>query len=61
MTVALARVHLGERVTRVQEGGAVLTMLGVLAVAAGWLSRRASCRSRTVSIVSASSARLSGR
>ena len=35
VTVALARIHLGERVTRVQEGGAVLTMLGVLAVAAG--------------------------
>jgi drug/metabolite transporter (DMT)-like permease len=35
VTVALARLHLGERVTRVQEGGAVLTMAGVLAVAAG--------------------------
>ena len=35
VTVALARIHLGERVTRVQERGAVLTMLGVLAVAAG--------------------------
>ena len=35
VTVALARIHLGERVTRVQESGAVLTMLGVLAVAAG--------------------------
>ena len=35
VTVALARLHLGERVTRVQEGGAVLTMLGVLGVAAG--------------------------
>jgi drug/metabolite transporter (DMT)-like permease len=35
VTVALARVHLGERVSRVQESGAVLTMAGVLAVAAG--------------------------
>ena len=35
VTVALARIHLGERVTRVQEGGAVLTMAGVLCVAAG--------------------------
>jgi drug/metabolite transporter (DMT)-like permease len=35
VTVALARLHLGERVSRIQEGGAVLTMLGVLAVAAG--------------------------
>jgi drug/metabolite transporter (DMT)-like permease len=35
VTVALARIHLGERVTRVQESGAVLTMLGVLGVAAG--------------------------
>lgn len=35
VTVALARIHLGERVTRVQEAGAVLTMLGVLGVAAG--------------------------
>ena len=35
VTVALARLHLGERVTRIQESGAVLTMLGVLAVAAG--------------------------
>ena len=35
VTVALARLHLGERVSRVQECGAVLTMLGVLAVAAG--------------------------
>ena len=35
VTVALARIHLGERVTRVQEAGAVLTMVGVLGVAAG--------------------------
>ena len=28
VTVALARMHLGERVSRVQESGAVLTMLG---------------------------------
>ena len=35
VTVALARIHLGERVTRVQESGAVLTMAGVLCVAAG--------------------------
>jgi drug/metabolite transporter (DMT)-like permease len=35
VTVALARIHLGERVTRVQESGAVLTMLGIVAVAAG--------------------------
>jgi drug/metabolite transporter (DMT)-like permease len=35
VTVALARLHLGERVARIQECGAVLTMLGVLAVAAG--------------------------
>ena len=35
VTVALARIHLGERVTRVQEGGSVLTMVGVLLVAAG--------------------------
>ena len=35
VTVALARLHLGERVSRIQECGAVLTMLGVLAVAAG--------------------------
>jgi drug/metabolite transporter (DMT)-like permease len=35
VTVALARLHLGERVTRVQESGAVLTMAGVLLVAAG--------------------------
>ena len=35
VTVALARIHLGERVTRVQGAGSVLTMLGVLLVAAG--------------------------
>jgi drug/metabolite transporter (DMT)-like permease len=35
VTVALARLRLGERVSRIQECGAVLTMLGVLAVAAG--------------------------
>jgi drug/metabolite transporter (DMT)-like permease len=35
VTVALARIHLGERVTRLQEAGAVLTILGVLAIAAG--------------------------
>lgn len=35
VTVALARLHLGERVSRIQETGAVLTMVGVLAVAAG--------------------------
>ena len=35
VTVALARIHLGERVTRVQGTGSVLTMLGVLLVAAG--------------------------
>jgi drug/metabolite transporter (DMT)-like permease len=35
VTVALAHLHLGERVTRVQRGGSVLTMLGVLCVAAG--------------------------
>ncbi len=35
VTVALARVHLGERVSRVQEAGGVLTMAGVLCVAAG--------------------------
>jgi drug/metabolite transporter (DMT)-like permease len=35
VTVALARIHLGERVTRVQESGAALTMAGVLLVAAG--------------------------
>jgi drug/metabolite transporter (DMT)-like permease len=35
VTVALARIHLGERVTRVQQTGSVLTMAGVLMVAAG--------------------------
>jgi drug/metabolite transporter (DMT)-like permease len=35
VTVALARIHLGERVTRVQGAGSALTMLGVLLVAAG--------------------------
>jgi drug/metabolite transporter (DMT)-like permease len=35
VTVALARIHLGERVTRVQGAGSVLTMMGVLMVAAG--------------------------
>jgi drug/metabolite transporter (DMT)-like permease len=35
VTVALARIHLGERVTRVQATGSVITMLGVLLVAAG--------------------------
>jgi len=35
VTVVLARVHLGERVSRVQQGGSVLTMIGVLLVAAG--------------------------
>jgi drug/metabolite transporter (DMT)-like permease len=35
VTVALARVHLRERVTRAQQGGSLLTMLGVLLVAAG--------------------------
>ena len=35
VTVALARIHLGERVSRVQEAGAVLTILGVVALAAG--------------------------
>jgi drug/metabolite transporter (DMT)-like permease len=35
VTVALARIHLGERVTRVQGTGSVMTMLGVLLVAAG--------------------------
>jgi drug/metabolite transporter (DMT)-like permease len=35
VTVVLARVHLGERVSRVQQGGSVLTMVGVLLVAAG--------------------------
>jgi drug/metabolite transporter (DMT)-like permease len=35
VTVTLARIHLGERVARVQQMGSVLTMLGVLLVAAG--------------------------
>jgi drug/metabolite transporter (DMT)-like permease len=35
VTVALARLHLGERVTRVQGVGSAITMLGVLLVAAG--------------------------
>jgi drug/metabolite transporter (DMT)-like permease len=35
VTVALARLHLGERVTRVQGAGSAITMLGVLLVAAG--------------------------
>jgi drug/metabolite transporter (DMT)-like permease len=35
VTVVLAHVHLGERVTRVQRAGSVLMMAGVLAVAAG--------------------------
>jgi drug/metabolite transporter (DMT)-like permease len=35
VTVALARIHLGERVTRVQQTGSVLTMAGILLVAAG--------------------------
>jgi drug/metabolite transporter (DMT)-like permease len=35
VTVVLARVHLGERVSRVQQAGSVLTMVGVLLVAAG--------------------------
>jgi drug/metabolite transporter (DMT)-like permease len=35
VTVALARIHLAERVTRVQQAGSVMTMLGVLLVAAG--------------------------
>jgi drug/metabolite transporter (DMT)-like permease len=35
VTVALARIHLGERVTRVQQTGSLMTMLGVLLVAAG--------------------------
>jgi drug/metabolite transporter (DMT)-like permease len=35
VTAALARIHLGERVTRVQGTGSVITMLGVLLVAAG--------------------------
>jgi drug/metabolite transporter (DMT)-like permease len=35
VTAALARIHLGERVSRVQGTGSVITMLGVLLVAAG--------------------------
>jgi drug/metabolite transporter (DMT)-like permease len=35
VTVVLAHVHLGERVTRVQRGGSLLMMVGVLVVAAG--------------------------
>jgi drug/metabolite transporter (DMT)-like permease len=35
VTVALARIHLGERVTRLQQAGSLLTMAGVLLVAAG--------------------------
>ena len=35
VTVALARFHLGERVTRLQGAGSVLTIAGVLLVAAG--------------------------
>jgi drug/metabolite transporter (DMT)-like permease len=35
VTVALARLHLGERVTRVQGAGSAITMVGVLLVAAG--------------------------
>jgi drug/metabolite transporter (DMT)-like permease len=35
VTVALAYLHLGERVSRVQHGGSLLTMAGVLLVAAG--------------------------
>jgi drug/metabolite transporter (DMT)-like permease len=35
VTVALARVYLRERVTRVQEGGAVATLAGVVLVSAG--------------------------
>ncbi len=35
VTVVLAHVHLGERVTRVQRCGSLLMMLGVLVVAAG--------------------------
>jgi drug/metabolite transporter (DMT)-like permease len=32
--ILLARIHLGERVTRVQQTGSVMTMLGVLLVVA---------------------------
>jgi drug/metabolite transporter (DMT)-like permease len=35
VTVVLAHVHLGERITRVQRSGSILMMLGVLVVAAG--------------------------
>jgi drug/metabolite transporter (DMT)-like permease len=35
VTVVLARVHLGERVTRVQQAGSVMMMVGVLVVAGG--------------------------
>jgi drug/metabolite transporter (DMT)-like permease len=35
VTVTLAHIHLGERITRVQQVGSALTMLGVLCVAAG--------------------------
>jgi drug/metabolite transporter (DMT)-like permease len=35
VTVTLAHIHLGERVTRVQLAGSVMTMAGVLCVAAG--------------------------
>jgi drug/metabolite transporter (DMT)-like permease len=35
VTVALARIYLRERVTRVQEGGAVATLAGVVLVSAG--------------------------
>ena len=35
VTVALARIHLGERVTRVQGAGSLMTMAGVLLVAGG--------------------------
>jgi drug/metabolite transporter (DMT)-like permease len=35
VTVALARIHLGERVTPVQQTGSAMTMLGVLLVVAG--------------------------
>jgi drug/metabolite transporter (DMT)-like permease len=35
VTVVLAHVHLGERITRVQQGGSILMLLGVLVVAAG--------------------------
>ena len=35
VTVALARIYLRERVTRVQEAGAVATLAGVVLVSAG--------------------------